>query len=91
MSKNNETAEGLRGILFDTLKKVINKEITPKEVESVCYVSEQIIKTARVELETYQEMNKEAENVRQHQLRMERERNESVKMLSEAIDLVEEE
>ena len=89
-TNNNATAEGLREILFDALNRVINKEITPKEVESVCFISEQMIKTARVELEIYQEGNKEQENLRQHQLRMERERGDSIKMLSEAIDVVEE-
>jgi len=90
MSKNNNaTAEGLREILFDALNRVINKEITSKEVESVCFISEQMIKTARVELEIYQEGNRESENTRQHQLRMERERGDSIKMLSESIDTLE--
>ena len=84
---NNATAEGLREILFDALNRVINKEITSKEVESVCFISEQMVKTARVELEIFQESNKESENLRQHQLRMERERGDSIKMLSNAIDV----
>ncbi len=91
MANNNATAEGLREILFDTLNRVINKEITAKEVESVCFVSEQMIKTARVELEIYQEGNKEAENQRQHQLKMTREQGDSIKMLGSVMDGVVEE
>ncbi len=91
MTKNNNaTAEGLREILFDALNRVINKEITSKEVESVCFISEQMIKTARVELEIYQEQNKEEENKRQHQLRLAREQADSIKMLGDAIEIVEE-
>ena len=91
MQNKNATAEGLREILFDALNRVINKEITSKEVESVCFISEQMIKTARVELEIYQEGNKEQENLRQHQLKMEREHSDNIKMLSESIDTIEEE
>ena len=91
MANNNATAEGLRGILFDALNRVINKEISSKEVESVCFISEQMIKTARVELEIYQETNKEAENLRQHELKLEREKGDSIKRLNSTIDFIEEE
>ena len=90
MTKNNSTAEGLRDILFNALNMVISKEISSKEVESICYVSEQIIKTAKVELETYQETAKEAENIRQHQLRMMREQQDSMRALENVIEVVEE-
>lgn len=86
--RTDKTAEGLRDRLFDALDRVINKEISQKEVESVCFVSEQIIKTARVELETLQEAHKEKENVRQHQLRMVREQQESVALLENVMDNV---
>ncbi len=89
MAKNNNaTAEGLREILFDALNRVISKEITSKEVESVCFISEQMIKTARVELEIYQEGNREAENNRQHQLRIAREQSQSMALLGETIDAI---
>ena len=90
MANNNATAEGLRKILFDTLNRVIDKEISSKEVESVCFISEQMIKTARVELEIFQEQNKEAENIRQHQLRMAKEGSENIKMIRDTIELVDE-
>lgn len=86
MSKDNATAEGLRSRLFDALDRVINKEITNKEVESICYVSEQIIKTARVELEIMQEANKNNENERQHQLKMSREQGNSIALLENVLE-----
>lgn len=86
----NNTAEGLRNRLFEALDRVINKEITTKEVEGICFVSEQIIKTARVELEIYQETNKNEENKRQHELKLVRENQDSISLLTNVIDIVEE-
>ena len=83
---SNNTADGLRSRLFDALDRVIAKEISQKEVESVCFVSEQIIKTARVELEIIQETNKNTENARQHQLKMTREQASSVKLLGDVLE-----
>ena len=85
---SNNTADGLRDRLFEALDRVIDKKISNKEVESVCFVSEQIIKTARVELELMQEVNRDNENKRQHELRMVREQSESVKLIEGVLDVV---
>ena len=81
----DKTADGLRSRLFDALDRVINKEISGKEVENICYISEQIIKTALVELETFQEANKEKENIRQHELRIIRERQDAIELITETV------
>ena len=86
--ENSKTADGLRSRLFDALDKVIDKTISPKEVEAVCFVSEQIIKTARVELEIAQEQNRADVNRRQHELTLKREERESIKMLGNTIEAV---
>ncbi len=83
---SEKTAAGLRDRLFDALDKVISKEISTKEVESICYVSEQIIKTARVELEEFQERNRADVNRRNHELTVLREEKESVLLLGNVID-----
>ena len=54
---SNKTAEGLRDRLFNALDGLIEKRIETKEVEAICYLSEQIIKTAQTELEISREMN----------------------------------
>lgn len=87
----NKTAEGLRSRLFDMLDLIIDKKISPKEVESACFMSEQIIKTARVELEIMQEYNREAQNRRQHELTMKREEKETIKLLESTIAEIEDE
>jgi hypothetical protein len=52
------TADGLRARLFDALDGIINKTMEAKDVESVCYCSEQILKIARFELESTIEQHK---------------------------------
>ncbi len=49
--RQNKTADGLRNSLFDCLDAVINKKISSKEVECVCAISEQIINSAKFELQ----------------------------------------
>jgi hypothetical protein len=83
---STKTADGLRDRLFDTLDALLDKKISTKEVESVCYVSEQIIKTARVELEIAQEHNRASELKRQHELTMKREEKEVIKLLESTIE-----
>lgn len=78
---SNRTADGLRDRLFDTLDALIEKKIGKNEVESVCYISEQIIKTAQIELEFSREFNNSKERERQHELAMKREEKESIKQL----------
>ena len=85
----SKTAEGLRDRLFDTLDALIEKRITAKEVEGICYVSEQIIKTANTELELIREQNRFNEYKMQHEITMKREERDAIKMLSKTIDSME--
>lgn len=84
----SKTAEGLRDRLFDALDGLIEKRIKPNEVESICYISEQIIKTAQIELEISQEVNRSNELERQHILTMRREEKKTIKMLSDTIEVL---
>lgn len=84
----SKTAEGLRDRLFDALDGLIEKRIEAKEVESICYISEQIIKTAQTELEITMERNRALELERQHMLTMKREEKNSIKMLSNTIEAI---
>ena len=65
---STKTADGLRSRLFDALDSLIEKKMSPQEVESICYLSEQIIKTANVELDLMRESNKEKKNERNFQI-----------------------
>lgn len=87
---NNKTSEGLRDRLFDSLDKFINKEISSKEIEGICYLSEQIIKTAKVELEFQQEMNSAARSERDHSLKIIKEQNAATELLKITLNKVEE-
>lgn len=85
---SNKTAEGLRDRLFNALDGLIEKRIETKEVEAICYLSEQIIKTAQTELEISREMNRAGELERQHQLLMKREEKEAIKMLGNTMEAI---
>ena len=58
MEASAKTAEGLRSRLFDALDGLIDGTVPVEKIESICYVSEQIIKTAKIELETMIEVSK---------------------------------
>ena len=51
IKRTEKTADGLRSKLFDVLDALIEDKISIEQVEAVCAVSDQIIKSARVELE----------------------------------------
>ena len=80
---SNKTADGLRDRLFDTLDALIDKKIGKNEVESVCYLSEQILKTAEIELNIMREVENSKVNERRFLLEQKKEERESKKMLSE--------
>ena len=75
---------GLRDRLFATLDAVIDGEVGKEQVEAVCFISEQIQKSGKLDLEF--------ENAAQERLklesRLEREKGESIKMLTEIIEEV---
>lgn len=87
---NNKTADGLRSRLFDALDGLMDKKISAKEVESICYLSEQIIKTANVELDIMREVNKDKEAERHHLVTMKREEKAALALLKNTIEVCDE-
>ena len=77
-----QSSAGLRDRLFTTLDAVIAGDIDKEQVEAVCYVSQEILKSARVDLE-FEAMAQEKLKL-QH--RLEKEKNESLLMLSNIIE-----
>lgn len=84
----NKTPDGLRDRLFSTLDALIRKEISPKEVESVCYISEQIIKTGQLELDFIKTQEEITRSEREYNLELRREEQKAVAMLTETIEAV---
>jgi hypothetical protein len=87
---NNRTSEGLRDRLFTALDLFIDKKVTSKEIEGICYLSEQIIKTANVELEFQKEINEEKRNERDHTLKIKKEEITAAELLQITLKKVEE-
>ena len=83
---SNKTADGLRDRLFDALDALIEKKIDKSEVEGICYLSEQILKTAEIELDIIRENHKAIDDERQHQLKIKREDREAKVMLTKTIE-----
>lgn len=84
--ESTKTISGLRNRLFDTLDAIIKKEISTKEVESVCYVSEQILKSARLELDSFKEFEA-SEHLKREDARLKaREEKEAIKRLTNVIE-----
>lgn len=84
----NKTPDGLRDRLFETLDALIKKEISSKEVESVCYLSEQIIKTGQLELDFLRAKEEMIRSEREYNLELKREEQKALSMLSETIEAV---
>lgn len=55
IERQNKTADGLRSRLFDMLDKVIDGKAKSAEVAEVCLLSQEILDTARLELDTAKE------------------------------------
>lgn len=81
-----KTAEGLRDRLFNALDAVIEKKISKEDVESICYVSDQILKTARHELDVFIEFERVEKQKREDKRIEKKEEKESVLMLKSTID-----
>jgi len=86
---SSKTADGLRERLFDALDAVIEKRIKKEDVESICYVSEQIIKTANVELEIMREQANLKREERLYQIEMKKQEKDSILMLKETLENIE--
>ncbi len=52
VSRQENTLDGLRSRLYDTLDEVIKGNVKGDQVECICAVSEQIIKSAKLEVDT---------------------------------------
>jgi len=87
---NNRTSQGLRDRLFTALDLFIDKKVTSKEIEGICYLSEQIIKTANVELEFQKTINEEKRNERDYLLKMKIEETAASERLQLTLQKVEE-
>ena len=77
-----QSSAGLRERLFATLDAVIAGEVGKDEVEAVCYVSQEILKSAKVDLE-FEAMAQERLKL-QHKI--EKEKNESIALLSNVME-----
>lgn len=84
------TAEGLRNRLFNALDGLIDGTLELKTVEGICYVSEQIIKTAQTEINLiHAEMER-----KKHDIQMRKEEallaKEAITKLAEVIETIHE-
>jgi len=77
-----QSSAGLRDRLFATLDAVIAGDIDKEQVEAVCFVSQEILKSAKVDLE-FEAMGQEKLKL-QHKI--ERERNEGIALLANVIE-----
>ena len=77
-----QSSAGLRDRLFATLDAVIAGDIDKEQVEAVCFVSQEILKSAKVDLE-FEAMGQERLKL-QHKI--ERERNEGIALLANVIE-----
>ena len=74
-----QSSAGLRDRLFATLDAVIAGDIQKEQVEAVCFISQEILKSAKVDLEFEEKAMRKIEL--QHKLEMEKK--DSIKMLTE--------
>ena len=86
---SNKTAEGLRDRLFGALDGIIDGTVDIKKVEAICYTSEQILKSAQIEIDIMRERTRGEELANQHAIQMKREERESIKMLGNTIEAIE--
>lgn len=52
VSRQEKTLDGLRSRLYDTLDEVIKGEVKTEQVDCICAISEQIVKSAKLEVDT---------------------------------------
>ncbi len=79
-----QSSAGLRDRLFATLDAVIAGTVQKEEVEAVCFISQEILKSAKVDLE-FEEM---AQKKLRLQFDIEKERNEGIMMLGNVMSEV---
>ncbi len=84
-----QTAEGLRNRLFESLDLFMANKITSKEIEGICYLSEQILKTANIELEFQRELNEVQRSERKDAIQLKREENTAAELLQITLKKIE--
>ncbi len=52
VTRQEKTLDGLRSRLYDTLDEVIKGKVKSDQVECICAISEQIVKSAKLEVDT---------------------------------------
>ncbi len=52
VTRQEKTLDGLRSRLYDTLDEVIKGTVKSDQVECICAISEQIVKSAKLEVDT---------------------------------------
>ena len=88
--RQNKTADGLRSRLFDTLDALIDGKISSEKVSNVCFISEQILNSAKLELEIEMSKEKIIKDTREFERTDRIAKEEAVFALSEKInDIVE--
>jgi len=85
INRQNKTADGLRERLFDTLDALIKNEVSGAKVDSVCMLSDQILKSAKLELEIELEKERIVKDKREFDREDARIARESFLQLSENI------
>jgi hypothetical protein len=85
---SSQTSEGLRNRLFLALDQYIEKKISAKDVEGICYLSEQILKTAQIEIDIQKAVEDAKRSEREFNLRLKKEEREANLLLKETIDKV---
>ena len=77
-----QSSAGLRDRLFATLDAVIAGEIDKEQVEAVCFVSQEILKSAKVDLE-FEAM---AQDKLKLMHKLEQEKNEGIALLTNVME-----
>ena len=86
VERQNKTADGLRDRLFDTLDALIDGNIDSEKVSGVCFISEQILKSAQLEFDIEIEREKSIKEKREFERESLQIAKQSISMLSDSIE-----
>lgn len=81
-----QTSLGLRERLFETLDGVIAGTIKKEKVEAICFISQEILKSAEVDLR-FEAMSQSKLKL---QNELELQKQESIKLLTNTVDIISE-
>ena len=87
---SSKTAEGLRDRLFNALDLYIAKKVSAKEIEGICYLSEQILKTSNIELDFQRQRDEQTRFDKRSLLELKKEENIAAELLQITLKKVEE-